>query len=264
MFMVNPLIIGHRGAAKIRPENTLPSFHAGFENTHAVEFDLWLSKDNIPFVFHDGTLDRTTEGTGFTIKKTFAELQKFDAGFHFDPEKNKSFPFRGQGIKIPSFEELLGTFSGKYWCVEIKQNSPELVHETVKLLKKYKLMNDCVIGSKHHLISETMRQYYPQTPRFYSQREIVLSYLDYKRGASPKPDPYGVASLPIEKKCGMDFTEAGYIDYLHAKNARVYYWTVNAAETMEKLAARKADGLIGDDPSFAASVFRRGTGPRDA
>jgi glycerophosphoryl diester phosphodiesterase len=183
-------------------------------------------------------------------------LQQFDAGYRFDPEQNKSFPFRGQGIKIPAFEELLMKFPGKFWCVEIKQNSAELVHESVKLLLKHNLMNVCVIGSKHHLVSDTMRRHYAGTPRFFSQREIVLSYLDFKRGATPAADPDGVASLPIEKKCGMDFTEPGYIRYLHDKKVRVYYWTVNDSMKMDQLARRGADGLISDDPASAVNFFQ--------
>ncbi len=254
--MSSPKIIGHRGAARFYPENTLPSFTAGFQNTDAVEFDLWLSKDRIPFVFHDAGLERTTNGSGIAISKTLEELQKLDAGFRFDPRQDKSFPFRGQGVKIPSFENLLKAFPGKFWCVEIKQNSPELVHETVKLLQKYGCLKSCVIGSKHHKISETMKNFYPETPRFYSKRDMVLSYLDFKKGTAPKPDPFGTASMPFEKKCGMDFSDPGFIRFLHAKGVKVYFWTVNKPEEMRRLAKNGADGLITDDPALAAQTFK--------
>ncbi len=250
------IIIGHRGAARHFPENTLPSFESAFKVTRSVEFDLWLSKDNIPFVFHDSKLDRTANGSGFATSRSLAELQKFDAGFHFDPKQDKSFPFRGQGIKIPSFEDLLKSFPGKHWCVEIKQNSADLVHQSVKLLKKYDSLGDCVIGSKYHRISETMQKFYPELPRFFSKRDMVMNFLDFKKGGTPKADPSGVASMPVRVQCGMDFTSAAFIQYLHAKKVTVYFWTVNDEKTMLRLKQNGADGIITDDPVFAAGVLR--------
>lgn len=255
--MTSPLIIGHRGAAKHRPENTMVSFDLAFESVSAVEFDLWLSRDGVPFIFHDAKLERTTNGSGFAVSKTWKELQAFDAGFGFDPKQDKSFPFRGQGVKIPRFEELLEKYPGKHLSVEIKQNSVELVHESLKLLARYKYLERCVVGSKHHQVWETMKKFYADIPRFFSRQEIVYNYLDYKRGASPALDPFAVASLPVEKKCGMDFKAGSFIDYLHAKKINVFYWTVNDPETMLELAKNNADGIISDDPALAAKTILR-------
>lgn len=253
--MQTPLIIGHRGAARFFPENTLPSFQAAFESVRAVEFDLWLSKDGIPFVFHDAKLERTTDGSGYAVTKTMAELHQLDAGFRFDPRQDKSFPFRGQGIKIPSFEELLESFTGKSWCVEIKQNSAELVHKAVKLLEKKGGLRDCVIGSMHHLVSETMRRDYSGIPRFFSQRDMVGAYFDFKRGISPQKDAFAAASMPPRARCGLRFDEPGFIEYLHAKQTRVFYWTINDEIEMKRLAGLGADGLITDDPALGRKVF---------
>ena len=59
---------------------------------HGIELDVQLSKDNVPLILHDETLDRTTNGTGFLKDFTYADLRKLDAG---------------QGEKIPSLEEFL-------------------------------------------------------------------------------------------------------------------------------------------------------------
>lgn len=251
-----PLIIGHRGSAKHRPENTMVSFDLAFQSAEAVEFDLWLSRDNIPFIFHDAKLERTTNGSGYAVSKTWKELQTFDAGFGFDPKQDKTFPFRGQGVKIPRFEELLEKYAGKHLSVEIKQNSPELVHEALRLLARYKCLEKCVVGSKHHRVWETLRKFHPEIPRFFSRREIILSFMDFKGAASAPEDSFAVASLPVKKQCGMNFKADSFIDYLHKRKIKVFFWTVNDRETIRELAKNGADGIISDDPAFAAEALK--------
>lgn len=252
-----PLIIGHRGAAKKCPENTMVSFDLAFKSVQAVEFDLWLSRDRVPFIFHDAKLERTTNGTGYAISKEWKDLQTLDAGFGFDPQQDKSFPFRGQDVKIPHFEELLEKYAGKHLSVEIKQNSVDLVHEALRLLTRYKCLENCVVGSKHHQVWETMKKFYPEIPRFFSRREIILNFLDFKRGLTPQPDPYAVASLPVQKQCGMNFKAGSFIDYLHARKIKVFFWTVNDGETILDLTRAKADAIISDDPGFASQILRK-------
>jgi glycerophosphoryl diester phosphodiesterase len=73
-------ILGHRGARAIAPENTIASFRKAMEcGADGVEFDVILSKDAVPVVIHDDTLERTTNGTGMVSNYTAMELAKLDA-----------------------------------------------------------------------------------------------------------------------------------------------------------------------------------------
>ena len=75
-----PLVIGHRGAAGLSPENTLPSFARAYElGVRAVELDVQVVEDEL-VVIHDDTLDRTTNGTGPVADQPLAALRKLDAG----------------------------------------------------------------------------------------------------------------------------------------------------------------------------------------
>ncbi|MGE5504739.1 MAG: glycerophosphodiester phosphodiesterase [Actinomycetota bacterium] len=88
-----PFVIGHRGAALVAPENTLASFRAAAEaGARMVEFDVRLSRDGRPVVFHDGRLERTTSGRGRVRDHDLAALQELDAGSWFAPG------FAGQAI----------------------------------------------------------------------------------------------------------------------------------------------------------------------
>jgi glycerophosphoryl diester phosphodiesterase len=76
-----PKIISHRGAAGYAPENTLVSLHTAADmGVEWVEFDVKLTKDDVPILFHDDLLDRTTNGSGTIGDKTYAEICELDAG----------------------------------------------------------------------------------------------------------------------------------------------------------------------------------------
>lgn len=76
-----PRFVAHRGAGKLAPENTLAAMRAGFSHGYRMaEFDVKLSGDGVPFLLHDDTLDRTTDGHGRADAFTWAELAKLDAG----------------------------------------------------------------------------------------------------------------------------------------------------------------------------------------
>src|ERR1700683_1095896 len=93
-----PKVIGHRGAALRAPENTLAGFRKAAElGCTWVEFDVRLSLEDRPIIFHDDTLERTTEGTGPVGATTLVDLLSLDAGSFFD------FAYRGE--RIPTLDE---------------------------------------------------------------------------------------------------------------------------------------------------------------
>ena len=76
-----PLWIAHRGAGKLAPENTLAAFRLGAHYGYrAFECDVKLSADDVPFLLHDATLERTTSGQGVAGERSWAELSQLDAG----------------------------------------------------------------------------------------------------------------------------------------------------------------------------------------
>ena len=95
-----PPIVGHRGAAARAPENTLPGIEvAAALGVQAVELDVALSKDGVPVLFHDPSIERTTDGAGALAMHTLQDLERRDAGawFHAD----------FAGTKIPTMEQAI-------------------------------------------------------------------------------------------------------------------------------------------------------------
>ncbi len=76
-----PRWIAHRGAGKLAPENTLAAFRLGAAlGWRAFECDVKLSADGVPFLLHDDTLQRTTQGSGTAGDQPWAALSQLDAG----------------------------------------------------------------------------------------------------------------------------------------------------------------------------------------
>jgi len=110
-----PPVIGHRGAAGHAPENTLVSIQKAFDlGARWVEFDVMLSADGVPILFHDDKLKRITGQKGLTAEHTLAQLKKLDAGRWFAPA------FAGE--PIPTLTEALALLAklGMGANVEVK------------------------------------------------------------------------------------------------------------------------------------------------
>lgn len=139
------LVAGHRGYSAKYPENTLLSVRKGIEaGVDMIEIDIALSKDGVPVLCHDDTLDRTTTGTGLVNAYTLAELRALDAGI----KRGSEFA----GLQIPTFEELcelMQEHPNVLLNVDLKYGehvlrSAELVLE---IIEKYNMSQRCVFNS---------------------------------------------------------------------------------------------------------------------
>ena len=134
-----PKLIGHRGVKDLAPENTLPSINQAIQlNIKWVEVDVKISKDHIPFLLHDSSLERTTSGNGSPLNYKYSELYKLDAGSWFD-EKHKN-------LHPPTLKETLELCSQKNIGVNIelkpnKGSEEENVVAVTELIMKHQF--DC-------------------------------------------------------------------------------------------------------------------------
>lgn len=149
-----PQIIGHRGCAGYAPENTLEAIHTAADmDIEWVELDVKLTKDQIPVLFHDETLERTTNGSGNIADFTLDDLRHLDAGAHF----SDSFA----GVRIPTLEEAIDVLleRGLGLDLEIKPcagREVETAEVALDLLSHiWDDHNRLLISSKSHVSLET-------------------------------------------------------------------------------------------------------------
>ena len=137
------IVEGHRGYCAVYPENTLLSYEKAIElGVDAFEFDIWLSKDKIPVLMHDGDTGRTCGTPGHLRDRTLREIRELDPCFR-DKFGDK---YAGQ-VKVPTLYELLSLVDRKKPSiklgVEIKEYTEETVDIAVAALKEYGKFEDC-------------------------------------------------------------------------------------------------------------------------
>lgn len=149
----SPLIIAHRGSSAIAPENTLAAFRQAIEDgADGLEFDVRLTRNGVPVVFHDATLKRIANKNFRVSNLTSDELQTIDAGSWFN-EKN---PLKAKSCfskeRISTFRETL-TFLNDYkglLYVELKckdAEMPSLVEAVAKIIRQSKLFSNIIVKS---------------------------------------------------------------------------------------------------------------------
>lgn len=120
-----PLVIAHRGGAGLAPENTLVAFQKALNlGVDVLEFDVQMTKDGHLVVIHDETVDRTTNGEGKVAQLTLEELKSLDAGYRYKDIRGH-YIYRGQGVTIPTVEEVFQEFPDALFNIELKTNSDD-------------------------------------------------------------------------------------------------------------------------------------------
>ena len=140
--MPRTIICAHRGLDERVPENTLAAFEAALKRNMAIEFDVQMTMDEQLVIMHDGTVDRTTDGSGHVSQLRLADLKALDAGSWFGSQ------FAGQ--RVPTFDEALEvvrshTQVSPSIALDVKKLSPDMVNMICDRIQKHGLIED-VIG----------------------------------------------------------------------------------------------------------------------
>ncbi len=240
------VVIGHRGASAYHPENTMSAFRAAYQmGADMIELDITLSKDGVPVVIHDDTLDRTTNGKGKVSHYLLAELQKLDAGSWFD-EKH-------QGEHLPTLEEVLQFAEGKIAInIEIK---PEAVtdkledgieEKALNLVKKY--------GMEKHIIFSSFS--YQALSHFRSLDVDISTALLYDKRQSAKRTPSELVKDYDVQAFNCSFREYSkkWAHETAEHEIPVFIYTVNKERRMEKMIRRGATGIFTNRPDVLKQV----------
>jgi len=241
------LNIAHRGGGRLRPEATLPAFeNALLVGADVIEMDLHATADGVIVVLHDDTVDRTTEGSGAVSAMSFADLRMLDAGYEFTTDGGQTFPYRGMGIVVPTLDEVLTSFPGRYYSMEIKQTEPPIVDAVLAILADHDVGNHGVLVSFDDPTIEAVRAANPNQFTAMSLAEMTefvsqLANPDYQPPCQFLQSPWDLSSQAV-------------IDRAHALGMKVHPWTVNSEPTMVDLIVRGIDGLMSDDPALLDQV----------
>lgn len=265
LALPTPISIGHRGCAGEVPENTLPSFERALEQGAAIlESDVHLTRDGIPVLIHDPTVDRVTEQTGSVADLTWSQLQRLDAGYRFSRDGGQSRPFRDEGLRIPSLVEAFEAFPGARFNLELKADHPLLVPAAIDAVTAMGREEWTLLTSGDDAIMAALRKRLAELPRPIAQGASTGDVLDFVRtaieGGTPVSEPMAL-QIPADFG-GRPLVTRKLVDHAHAHDVHVHVWTINDPAEMDALLDLGVDGIITDFPARATerTAARRSPG----
>lgn len=233
-----PIVIGHRGAAGIAPENTLVAFRKAAElGADGVEFDVQRTADGELVIFHDENLKRTTNISGVLRQVTWADLQAADSGSWFAKD------FEGERVpKMRTLFEFMRT-NDLLMFIELKDpfRYPGIEEQIAELIHEYNFVERAQVRSFYHDALHNFQRIAP---------DIAISELWYDH-------------LPSEEETNFKTINALFSLYtqeaiaeIHERGQKATAWTVNDMNTAAQLISWGIDGLTTDYPDRLLGILK--------
>jgi glycerophosphoryl diester phosphodiesterase len=270
-----PLIIAHRGASGLAPENTLAAFRLAIAlGADGVEMDVQLSADRRAVVLHDARVNRTTNGAGRVTNLTLDDLRRLDAGSWFDRRLtirprvramveralsvNNGDGVSFSGEKIPTLEQTLALLarSGlRRVYVELKcgrTNRESLLEAVVSLVREYRMEQAATLLSFDHAIIGEAKRLAPEIraavtfpvagPRLATQRTIISSV---ERASAD------------EAALHFSLATRRTVEALRERGISVSAWTANRRLVMRRLINCGVDSIMTNFPNRLSHMLER-------
>ncbi|MFB5190432.1 glycerophosphodiester phosphodiesterase [Alicyclobacillus fastidiosus] len=252
------LTMAHRGASMRAPANTWPAFELAWKmGANVIETDVHWTKDDRLVVCHDDVVDRVTEHTGRIRDLTYGELRTLDFGYRFTLDEGKTFPFRGKGVQIMTFDELLERLPDVRVNVDLKPKEPR-VASFLRILDEHNAFHRVMLASFSHQTLVEARARTPRVATSASTREVVEFLLRIPSllrlfGRDAKV-PYLALQVP-RSAWGRPLVNRHFVERAKAIGVAVHVWTVNDEKQMQELVEAGVDGIVTDCPDICLKVL---------
>lgn len=250
-----PIIIGHRGAAGLAPENTLTGFRLALSyDIDGVECDVHASRDGEAVVLHDATIDRTTKSRGKVRDLTLAELREVDAG---------------EGEYIPSLREVLGLVMRARRKLIIEVKDRKAIAPTLRTIDELSAHADVHIISFDAPTLRRVRHDAPQctTGRLYHSQKYPIMHT--RKLLAEHRAFFSSLLHPIAPHFPFFFARTAQVDeigmhvnkihkrlvrHAHDRRLAIYTWGANDATAMRLAADNGVDAFATDFPNLAIQL----------
>ena len=252
-----PVNFGHRGDSAHAPENTLESFRGAVEaGAGGLELDVHLTRDGKLVVIHDDTLERTTDGTGHVRDKAFAEIEPLDAGYHFTSDG--SYSYRGEGLRVPTLEEVVQEFPGVALNIEIKEDQPGVEEAVLRTIQKAQAEGRTLVAAHNHAVIKRFREVSDGgISTSASIRETRSFFLLSRLGLEGSSKmPYDALQVPISYR-GVKIVTPKFVEAVHGRGLRLDVWTIDEPEEMHWLLDLGVDVIMTNRPGALQEVLEQ-------
>ena len=244
-----PWVVAHRGDSAHFPENSLSAFRSAIsKGADLIELDLCLSRDRVPVVIHDRTLERTTNGNGAVAEMDFSQLRKLDCGSWLD--------LRFREERLPSLKEVLQLVSGQICLnIEIKGSAYEarpgedgIESQVCQLVYGLGCADQVVVSSFEHRVLDRIRgvpESLPVAPLLEgpaSAEEIIRLVRKH----------HAFSCHVNERHLGPELAEE-----LGKEGIVLLAYTVNNEQRIRELADWGISGIITNDPGSMRKLMTR-------
>lgn len=266
MILLDPqarLVIGHRGNRAHAPENTIESLlEAVALGVDAVEFDVHVSRDGALVVMHDPTLERTTDGTGPVAQHTVAQLKQLDAGARFTRDGGRSFPWRGRGVTVSTFDEVMEALPRDLPCI-VELKTPAATEPVKRAIRRHGIAERVVVaGFDPKAIRPLQGAGFGLGACTPDVASLVLPALARRRIG---PQCFQALCIP-PRWHGIPVPIAAFARALRGSGTVIHVWTINDPAHALRLWAAGVQGIISDDPGAmltARARCRPSSAPKD-
>ncbi|MDP6578803.1 MAG: glycerophosphodiester phosphodiesterase family protein [Candidatus Marinimicrobia bacterium] len=237
LYANGPLLMGHRGSPKARPENTSLSFnHAVESGLSAVEIDVIATRDGRIVCSHNHDLERETDGFGYVHEMGYDDLRRIDAGIKY---------LKFSPTPIPLLEEVIDELPGDTFLnIEVKTAKPfglRTADLLVKLIREKNFQNRVVVSSFHPFVIWRVK---------FLDKGIPTAYI-WSNQLVPKilRKPWFINLVhPDMLNPEAHLVTENLVSYAHRKGMRLNVWTVNNYPAITWLLNIGVDGIISDYP----------------
>ena len=224
------MVIGHKGAAAVAPENTLASFARALElGAGGLECDVRATADAVPVIIHDATLDRTTDRAGEVANLSLKQLREADASFGLEGYRDNL---------VPTLDELLELVAGRAFLA-LEYKSMDAVEPSIPILQRHDAARWCTAWSFSAEILAALKRLIPGLSRTQNVGRVESweAVLDTARelecaGVSLNHTLVHPARVASAKGRGLVF----------------YTWTANDPADWRRLIECGVDAITTDDP----------------
>ena len=171
--------------------------------------------------------------------------------------RDRTYPYRGQGVRIPTLEEIVTAFPEMKYNIEIKQVDPSIAVPLCKLLRHFGLTDRALVASFHPTAMDEFRAACPEVAASMVEDEIRPFFILNTAFLGSLYRPPGAAFQVPEYSGSQHVLTPRFVRGAQRNNVAVHPWTIDDPADMERFLDMGVDGIITDRPDIMIEVLQK-------
>lgn len=249
----HPIRFAHRGSRVLWPENTWYGFDVavGELGYRYIETDVQVTRDGVVVVFHDDTLERTSNGTGRVADWDWEDIAHLDAAYNFSPD-GESFPLRNKGVGISRLDETLARYPDTFFNIDLKAKGTDWgVAEVIARLNR---QDTVLVGSFSDTRLARFRRITKRSVATSAAKQAAMSM--YAASRVNRTVHLAPVAYQLPHRMRGASVDQKLVDAVHEAGAQIHLWTVDDPDDMHRFLDMGVDGIVSDRPDILDEVIK--------